>query len=364
MSVLKGRTLHRKQKSAFVAADHLSKTFNHSVEGSFDPEMSFSVPNQLHSSQNRGLKWANPLPLYKNYRGKYPNALFKQKDTQLSILHNALQSLLTKMSQLAARFATVSFTQPENVTFFNSLTCKSQSLLIHTFEDTHSVLIRLLSSLLLFLHINLSSSLRIRSVQLFASSRKVLQTPSSSQTETYESNIALLKPTVRPKQVYVLRGLTKEYETEAKTSGACFIGWGQATEFIQLIDEARFKITKLEELHQTYQTTYEKEHPETRFLQGNNMSSVFAERVSAVEATTKDRLKYLRKLVRRTREPTSISSKPVDQLLKEKKSLSMDSLLAKQRSRAEKAMISGVQMSTNQALTSSVRMLLFSRIAG
>lgn len=364
MSASKGTTLHRKQKSAFVAAEHLSKTFNHSIERSFDPEMSFSGPNLLHSSPSRGLKWANPLPLYKNYKGKYPNALFKQKDTQLSILLNVLQSLLTKMSQLAARFATVSFRQPENVTFFNSLTCKSQFLLNHTFEDTHSVLTRLLSSLLLFLHISESSSLRIRSLRLFASSRKALQTPSSSQTDTYEANIALLKPTVRSKQVYVLRGLTKQYETEAKTSGACFIGWGQATEFIQLVDEARFKITKLEELHQTYQTTYEKEHPETRFLQGNNMSNVFAERVSAVEATKKDRLKYLRKLVRRTKEPSSLSSKPVEQLLKEKKSLSMDSLLAKQRSRAERAMVSGVQMSKNQALTSSVRMLLYARIGG
>lgn len=108
MSLTKGRSIHRKQQSAFAAADHLSKTFNHSVEASFDTEFSFSLPKQQLSSQSRSAKWANPLPLYKNYRGKYPNALFKQKDTQLSILDNALHSLLTRMSQLSARFATVS----------------------------------------------------------------------------------------------------------------------------------------------------------------------------------------------------------------------------------------------------------------
>lgn len=362
MSITKGRTLHRKQQSAFAAADHLSKTFNHSVEASFDTELSFSLPKHQLSSQSRSTKWANPLPLYKNYRGKYPNALFKQKDTQLSILDNALHSLLTRMSQLSARFATVRVRQPENITFFKSLTFKSQSLLNHTFEDTHTVLTRLLSYLLLFLHLEDCSSLRIRAMKLYTSSRKAPLSSCGLITDMYEGNIALLKPTVRTRQVLVLRGLTKEYENEAKISGSCLLGWGQATEFIQLIDEARFKITKLEELHQTYQATYEKEHPETRFLLGKTMSNVFAERISAVEATKKDRLKYLRKLVRRTKEPVSMSSKPVEQLLKEKKSLSMDSLLAKQRIRAERAMVSGVQMSTNQALTSSVRMLLMSRM--
>ena len=95
---------HRKHKSDFVAAEHLSQTFNHSYDLSVDPD---SPPKPVHSSHSRLSKWNNPIPLYKNYRGKYPNALFKQKDTQFAILLSVLQSLLKKMSQLAARFATV-----------------------------------------------------------------------------------------------------------------------------------------------------------------------------------------------------------------------------------------------------------------
>ena len=174
--------------------------------------------------------------------------------------------------------------------------------------------------------------------------------------ETYEGNIQLLKP-----MVYVLRGLTKEYEAQAKMNGDCIIGWTQATEFIQLIDEARFKITKIEELHQTYQTTYQKEHPETRFLLGRTITNVFAERTTSTEATKKDRLKYLRKLVRCPKESSNHLMKSFDQIFKEKKSLSTESLIHKQRNRAERALISGVQMSKNLALTSSVRLLLFSK---
>ena len=146
-------------------------------------------------------------------------------------------------------------------------------------------------------------------------------------------------------------------ELEAKNAQSTLLTWKGAAGLVKLIGEGRYKIALLEELYQSYQSVYDQQFPAVRFLRRNSVWSVYAQREMSDNATTKEKLGYLKKLVRKTKVRNLYISAP---RLHDKKLLSQ-SLLEKQSKTVEKALKRGISMSKNEILESAVRRIFYDK---
>jgi len=296
------------------------------------------TPSQ-HINRKRvfALKPSNPIPLYRSYVGKYPNAIYRQADLQMAVLQSELKNLLSRVSQLAARLSS-----DENLAFFSKLTSKARELLNKSSEDTHSALRAIIQRLLSALHISDKAQSRVHSLVNFRTS---LHSPQGfrDEEEVHAHNVTLMKPAV-----HALKYLTRRLEFEGKRTEECLLGWSGAAALVRLVGEARFKVALLEELYQSYQSVYELQFPVVRFLRRNSSLAFFEQQASSDDkATTKEKLEYLRKMVRggrQTRSTTSLQSSFISQ-----------SRVEQQKRSVDKAMERGISMSRNEILESAVR---------
>lgn len=297
-----------------------------------------SVPTkQLTRKRVFALKPSNPIPLYRSYVGKYPNAVYRQADLQMAVLQSELKNLLSRVSQLAARLSL-----DENLAFFSKLTIKARELLNKSCEDTHSALRAIIQRLLSALHVSHKGQSRVHSLVNFQTS---LQAPQGfkDEGEVHAHNVALMKPAV-----HALKYLTRRLEFEGKRSEECLLAWNGAAALVRLVGEARFKVALLEELYQGYQSVYEQQFPAVRFLKRNSSLAVFDQQATSDQATTKEKLGYLRKMVRGGRQSRSTTSL-------QSSSFTSQSLIERQKRSVDKALERGISMSRNEILESAVR---------
>lgn len=294
-------------------------------------------PIRLTRKRVFAVKPSNPIPLYRSYVGKYPNAVYQKADLQLSILLSELKNLLSKVSQLAARLSS-----DENLTFFSKISDKARELLNKATEDAHSVLRAVIQRLISFLRLSKQFQGRILSLCKFRAS---LDSPHSfrDEFEVHNHNLTLMKPAV-----HALKYLTRRLEFEGKQSEECLLAWNSAAALVRLVGEARYKVALLEEQYQSYQAVYDLQFPAVRFLRRNSTVSVFEQRITSEQAPIKEKLSYLKKMVRHgghSQSNISLNSSAV-----------ISHSLAKRQERAvERALERGISLSRNEILESAVR---------
>lgn len=144
---------------------------------------------------------------------------------------------------------------------------------------------------------------------------------------------------------------------DGKRAVDCLLSWNKATELVRHIGEARYKIALLEELYMSYQAVHEQQFPAVPFLRRNSIMAVFAQRNDSLEATTKERLSYLKNVMRKSKvhkhhlsETALVGTFEHSQQLAEK-----------QAKNVEKAMEKGIRMSRNELLESAVRRIFNDR---
>ncbi len=293
-------------------------------------------PRHINRKRVFALKPSNPIPLYRSYVGKYPNAIYRQADLQMSVLQSELKNLLSKVSQLGARLSS-----DENLTFFKKLSTKARELLNKSTEDTHSAIRAIIHRLIAALHIPDKVQRHVHSLANFRAS---LNSPHSftDEEEVHAHNLTLMKPAV-----HALKYLTRRLEFEGKRTEECLLAWNGAAALVRLVGEARYKVALLEELYQSYQAVYDMQFPLVRFLRRNSSLSMFDQHTISDQATTKERLGYIKKMVRgssQSHSTTSLQSSFISQ-----------SMIERQKRSVEKALERGISMSRNEALESAVR---------
>ena len=308
-------------------------------------------PTRINRRRVFVCKPSNPIPLYRSYVGKYPNDIYRQPDLQLAVLKSELKNLLSKSSQLGARLAAVSCIQPESLDFFVKLSEKGREMLNKSTEDAHSAMRAVIFLLIKALRITEKAQGAIRSLVKFQES---MDSPHTfrDEEEVHIHNMTLLKPAIQ-----AIKYLTKRLEMDGKKAPDCVLSWTKATELVRLVGEARFKVAVLEELYISYQSVYEQQFPAVHYLRRNSTMSIFAKRNNSIDATTKEKLSYLKHLVRKSKGHQPHFSEST---------ISANSLLSqtvaeKQEKNVEKAMEKGVQMSRNEVLESAVRRIFNDR---